>query len=236
MPECFMFLPDETVLDQKKAIADQVEAGALTPEEAGEQIEAIDPDDHFNLFARGLWHQGRGEKKAAEQALWRAARAGPCSFHPYLALASMQTLDGPPGPLAIGLSALAFEKVLIDEERIREQLRQSGAPRLPSRREMEMMVASCAVLREQESGISTAEVCRRHGISSATFFKWKARFGGMDVSDARKLKALEDENGKLKRLLAEAMLDITMLKDLNAKMYDPPRPCKSLHADIEQFA
>jgi putative transposase len=76
-----------------------------------------------------------------------------------------------------------------------------------------------AVLREQESGISTAEVCRRHGISSATFFKWKARFGGMDVSDARKLKALEDENGKLKRLLAEAMLDITMLKDLNAKKW-----------------
>ena len=63
------------------------------------------------------------------------------------------------------------------------------------------------ILREQEGGISTADVCRRHGISSATFFKWKARFGGMDVSDARKLKALEDENAKLKKLLAEAMLD-----------------------------
>ena len=57
------------------------------------------------------------------------------------------------------------------------------------------------VLREQEGGIATAEVCRRHGISNATFFKWKAKFGGMDVSDARKLKQLEDENGKLKRLL-----------------------------------
>ena len=73
------------------------------------------------------------------------------------------------------------------------------------------------VLREQEGGVSTADVCRRHGISSATFFKWKSRFGGMDVSDARKLKALEDENAKLKKLLAEAMLDNAMLKDLNSK-------------------
>jgi putative transposase len=76
-----------------------------------------------------------------------------------------------------------------------------------------------AILREQEGGMATAEVCRRHGISSATFFKWKARFGGMDVSDARKLKALEDENAKLKKLLAEAMLDVAMLKDLNAKKW-----------------
>ena len=75
------------------------------------------------------------------------------------------------------------------------------------------------ILREQEAGVATAEVCRKHGISSATFFKWKAKFGGMDVSDARKLKQLEDENAKLKRLLAEAMLDITMLKDLNSKKW-----------------
>jgi putative transposase len=75
------------------------------------------------------------------------------------------------------------------------------------------------ILREQEGGLATADVCRKHGISSATFFKWKAKFGGMDVSDARKLKALEDENGKLKKLLAEAMLDITMLKDLNSKKW-----------------
>jgi putative transposase len=72
---------------------------------------------------------------------------------------------------------------------------------------------------EQEGGMTTADVCRRHGISSATLFKWKAKFGGMDVSDARKLKQLEDENNKLKRLLAEAMLDITMLKDLNSKKW-----------------
>ena len=60
-----------------------------------------------------------------------------------------------------------------------------------------------AILKQQESGVSTADVCRGHGISSATFYKWKAKFGGMDVSDARKLKALEDENAKLKKLLAE---------------------------------
>lgn len=76
-----------------------------------------------------------------------------------------------------------------------------------------------AILREQEQGLATAEVCRRHGISTATFFKWKARFGGMDVSDARRLKVLEDENAKLKKLLAEAMLDVAMLKDLNGKKF-----------------
>jgi putative transposase len=73
------------------------------------------------------------------------------------------------------------------------------------------------ILHEQEAGVAAGEVCRKHGISSATFFKWKAKFGGMNVSDARRLKALEDENAKLKRLLAEAMLDNAMLKDLNAK-------------------
>jgi len=76
-----------------------------------------------------------------------------------------------------------------------------------------------AILREQESGVATAEVCRKHGISSATFFKWKAKYGGMDVSDARKLKALEEENAKLKKLLAEAMLDNAMLKDIASKKW-----------------
>lgn len=76
-----------------------------------------------------------------------------------------------------------------------------------------------AVLREQESGVATVEVCRRHGISSATFFKWKSKYGGMDVSDARKLKALEAENAKLKKLLAEAMLDNAMLKDIASKKW-----------------
>lgn len=76
-----------------------------------------------------------------------------------------------------------------------------------------------AILREQESGVSTADVCRRHGISSASFYKWKARFGGMEVSEARRLKALEDENARLKRLLADAMLDNAMLRDVAAKKW-----------------
>lgn len=70
------------------------------------------------------------------------------------------------------------------------------------------------ILREQEAGEKTADVCRRHGVSSATFYAWKAKYGGMEVSDAKRLRALEEENGKLKRLLAEAMLDNTALKDL----------------------
>jgi putative transposase len=76
-----------------------------------------------------------------------------------------------------------------------------------------------AVLREQEAGVSTAEVCRRYGVSSATFYKWKAKFGGLDVSDVRRLKALEEENGRLKRMLADAMLDNAALKDLLGKKW-----------------
>jgi putative transposase len=74
-----------------------------------------------------------------------------------------------------------------------------------------------AVLREQEAGTKTADVCRRHGISEATFYAWKAKFDGLDLSEARRLKALEDENAKLKKLLADAMLDNVALKDLLAK-------------------
>ena len=73
------------------------------------------------------------------------------------------------------------------------------------------------ILREQEAGASTAEVCRKHGISDATFYKWKACYGGLEVSEAKRLRVLEDENGKLKRLLAEAMLDNAALKDLLRK-------------------
>jgi putative transposase len=75
------------------------------------------------------------------------------------------------------------------------------------------------LLREQEAGAATADVCRKHGISTATFYKWKAKYGGLDVSEARRLKALEAENAKLKKLLAEAMLDNAMLKDLTAKKW-----------------
>jgi putative transposase len=83
------------------------------------------------------------------------------------------------------------------------------------------------ILREQEAGASVADVCRKHGMSSATFYAWKSKYGGMDVSDARRLKALEEENAKLKRLYADAMLDNTVLKDLLGKMYDLPRPGKA---------
>lgn len=80
-----------------------------------------------------------------------------------------------------------------------------------------------AILKEQESGLGTADLCRKHGISSATFYKWKAKYGGLDVSDARRLKTLEDENARLKKLLAEAMLDNAILKDnLNQKASGKP--------------
>lgn len=76
-----------------------------------------------------------------------------------------------------------------------------------------------AILREQEAGMATADVCRKHGISSATFYAWKAKFGGLEVSEAKRLKNLEAENAKLKRLLADAMLDNTALKDLLGKKF-----------------
>ena len=75
------------------------------------------------------------------------------------------------------------------------------------------------MIKEQEAGSPTAEVCRKYGISSASFYKYKAKFGGLDVSDARKLKSLEDENAKLKKLLAEQMLDNAVLKDINSKKW-----------------
>jgi putative transposase len=86
----------------------------------------------------------------------------------------------------------------------------------PSRFTEEQIIA---VLREQECGAARAEVCRKHGISSATFYKWKAKYGGLEVSDARRLKALDEENRRLKKLLAEAMLDNAMLKDIAAKKW-----------------
>jgi putative transposase len=75
------------------------------------------------------------------------------------------------------------------------------------------------VLKEQEAGMATAEVCRRHGISPATLYNWKSKFGGMEVSEAKRLRSLEDENAKLKKLLAEAMLDIAVLKDITSKKW-----------------
>ena len=76
-----------------------------------------------------------------------------------------------------------------------------------------------AVLREHEAGAKTADLARKHGISEATLYNWKAKYGGMDVSDAKRLRALEDENRKLKKLLAESMLDQAALKELLTKKW-----------------
>ena len=75
------------------------------------------------------------------------------------------------------------------------------------------------VLKEHEAGMKTADLCRKHGISEATFYNWKAKFGGLEVSEAKRLKALEDENAKLKKLLAESMLNEAALKDLLTKKW-----------------
>ncbi len=75
------------------------------------------------------------------------------------------------------------------------------------------------VLREQEAGIATADLCRNHGISPATFYKWRSKYGGMEVSDAKRLKALEDENALLKKLLAEQMMDVSTLKEMLTKNF-----------------
>ena len=74
-----------------------------------------------------------------------------------------------------------------------------------------------AVLKEHQAGAAVTDLCRKHGISDATFYTWRSKYGGMDVSDARRLETLEDENGKLKKLLAESVLNVSTLKDLLAK-------------------
>ena len=75
------------------------------------------------------------------------------------------------------------------------------------------------ILREHQAGAKTAELCRKHGISDATFYKWRSRFGGMEVSDAKKLRALEAENAKLKKLLAESMIDVSTLREMLGKNF-----------------
>lgn len=75
------------------------------------------------------------------------------------------------------------------------------------------------ILKEHDAGLSAAELCRQHGISDATFYKWRAKYGGMDVSDAKRLKALQEENAKLKKLLAESMLDVATLRELLGKNF-----------------
>lgn len=75
------------------------------------------------------------------------------------------------------------------------------------------------VLKEAEAGVAVAELCRRHGVSEQSFYRWKAKYGGMDISEAKRLRQLEEENSRLKRLVAEQALDIVMLKDLNSKKW-----------------
>lgn len=75
------------------------------------------------------------------------------------------------------------------------------------------------ILKEHQSGISAAELCRRYGVSDATFYKWRSKCGGMEVSDAKRLKALEEENAKLKKLLAESMMDVSALREMLGKSY-----------------
>jgi putative transposase len=75
------------------------------------------------------------------------------------------------------------------------------------------------ILKEHEAGLTAAEISRKYGISDATFYKWRSRYGGMEVSDARRLKALEEENRKLKKLLAESMLDVATLREMLGKNF-----------------
>jgi putative transposase len=75
------------------------------------------------------------------------------------------------------------------------------------------------ILKQHQAGLGAKDLCRKHGISDATFYKWRSKYGGMEVSDARKLKALEDENRKLKKLLAETVLDAATLKEMLGKNF-----------------
>ena len=92
----------------------------------------------------------------------------------------------------------------------------------PSRFTEEQIIG---ILGEQETGARTADVCHKHGVSSATFYKWKAKYGGLEVSDARRLRALEDENGRLKRMLADAVLDNVALQQADSAR------CRSASSD-----
>ncbi len=76
-----------------------------------------------------------------------------------------------------------------------------------------------AVIKESEAGMKTADLCRKHGISDATFYKWKSKFGGMEVSEAKRLRSLEDENRRLKQIVADQALDIQALKAMNSKNF-----------------
>ena len=91
------------------------------------------------------------------------------------------------------------------------------------------------ILKEHEAGVPVADLCRRHGVSNASIYKWKAKYGGMDVSEAKRLKSLEDENAKLKKLLADTMLDNSALKDLpgeNGSARRQAKGCRVSQGDL----
>src|ERR1700730_5564186 len=90
-----------------------------------------------------------------------------------------------------------------------------------------------AVLRENEAGAKAADLCRKYGMSEATLYNWKAKFGGMDVSDAKRLRTLEDENAKLKKLLAESMLDASALRELLTKNGRARRQARGCHSPAD---
>ncbi len=75
------------------------------------------------------------------------------------------------------------------------------------------------ILKQNEAGVPATQLCRDHGIGESTFYKWKSKYGGLEVNEAKRLRALEDENSKLKRLLAESMLDVAALKDVLSKKW-----------------
>lgn len=89
--------------------------------------------------------------------------------------------------------------------------------RMKRKRHTEEQIIS--ILKEAESGLSTADIVRKHGISEQTFYRWKSKYGGMELSEAKRLKQLEEENRRLKRLVADQALDIQMLKDVNSKKW-----------------
>jgi putative transposase len=110
-----------------------------------------------------------------------------------------------------------YWKILIPNGLIFGEQAQGEDQRMKRKRFSEEQIIG--ILKEHEAGVSVAELCRKHGVSDASIYKWKAKFGGMDVSEAKRLKGLEDENAKLKRLLADAMLDNAALKDLLGKKW-----------------
>jgi putative transposase len=110
-------------------------------------------------------------------------------------------------PLTLSLGLIKFEFALA----------QDGDQSMKRNRSTEEQIIG--ILKEHEAGVSVADLCRKHGVSDASIYKWKAKFGGMDVSEAKRLRTLEGENTRLKRLLADAMLDNAALKDLLGKKW-----------------